>query len=208
MLNVKMIYRYLLRTHTTAPNLSQNVSDSVQNHIIETMSNQDEASESGGVDSLIQQYYQEYCELLKQIRLDSSQSQHRRLVSEARSLLRQMTVEAHDSDKSDEWLQRIQIYSDQLQIIQRDAERATLLGSRVRTGDSNNDMLTRQLDTLEQAKRTLAETEEIAGGIVDNLQDNRTAIESSRQKISSLLGLTQQANTISDNLNRPWWKKI
>jgi multidrug resistance efflux pump len=162
---------------------------------------------------MIQDYYLEYCGILKQLRLDPSQS--KALVADAKALLQQMTLEARElfsSDVREEWMERIQLYSNQLELLQQEAERAILLdrtpaGSK--SADNNTDaLLSRQYNALEEAKRTLAETEELAGSIIENLHDNRSTLESSRQRISSLQALTEQAHTITKSLNKPWWKKF
>jgi hypothetical protein len=164
---------------------------------------------------MIQEYYLEYCGILKQLRLNPSQS--KALVADAKVLLQQMTLEAREllssDDVREEWMQRIQLYSNQLELLQQDA--AVLLKSAgektpgSKSADNNTDaLLSRQYNALEEAKRTLAETEELAGSIIDNLHENRSTLESSRQRISSLQALTEQAHTITKSLNKPWWKKF
>jgi hypothetical protein len=165
---------------------------------------------------MMQDSYLEYCEILKELRLDPKQS--RLLVPEARSILQQMTMEARnlsDEESREEWLQRIHLYKTQLDLLQQEAERDALLNSAASDSSNNNNnikstnqMLARQSEMLEQARRSLAETEEIAGGITESLQSQRRTMEASQQKVSLLQSLTDRASSISDNLNKPWWKKI
>ncbi|GKZ00594.1 hypothetical protein MPSEU_001011600 [Mayamaea pseudoterrestris] len=164
---------------------------------------------------MVQEYYHEYCEILKELRLDPLQSQ--RLVPEAESLLQQMTLEIRglsDNDERVEWLERIQLYKNQLRLLQQEPERASLMQSSASShvahssNISTESLLARQSNVLEQARRSLAETEEIAGGITENLQSQRRTMESSQNKVSALQGLTDKAHSILDNLNKPWWKKL
>lgn len=71
---------------------------------------------------------------------------------------------------------------------------------------SNVDRTVQQNETLERARRTMMETEEISQGIQDELARNRTALQSSQNKAKDLSNMTQQAEAILKNMT-PWWRR-
>ncbi len=58
------------------------------------------------------------------------------------------------------------------------------------------DRISRQNETLLNAQRTVAETEEIGVEITRNLADNRAKIESAHGKVREFMGLTDSAHNI------------
>ena len=62
--------------------------------------------------------------------------------------------------------------------------------------------LERGTERLEQAQRSIAETEDIAVGILDDLGRNRMTIESSRNKAREAMGMTSVARRITSSMSR------
>lgn len=58
---------------------------------------------------------------------------------------------------------------------------------------------------LEGALRSLRETEEIAWGITDELDRNRTTLKKSKRRVGELSGMMEQANGHMKSLLRKWW---
>lgn len=78
------------------------------------------------------------------------------------------------------------------------------------TSDSPSKLSTRlQLDqqnrTLERARRSIADVEEIAGDINLELGLNRETLEKSHDKVLELSGLTNDANRILTRMKKRWW---
>jgi len=67
--------------------------------------------------------------------------------------------------------------------------------------------LTKQNETLERARRSMQETEEIGMEVTHELAQNRAKIESSAQHTEELTLLTDQAGKILHNMSKPWWRR-
>lgn len=85
-------------------------------------------------------------------------------------------------------------------------ERLKLLGERkeevsASTSDGN-DILFSQNDSLSRAKQRLAETEEVASGVTENLFSNREKIQSSMGRSQETGGLLGQSQQVIDKMLR------
>ena len=67
---------------------------------------------------------------------------------------------------------------------------------------STTDKLRRQGDTLSKAQNTLAETEEVALGVMDELDRNRRTINSARNKASRTANMTDRARWLVRDMQR------
>ena len=65
-----------------------------------------------------------------------------------------------------------------------------------------NDMVSAQNDTLENARRVMADTEGVALEITDELSRNREKIESAHSRVRDVSGLTNRARRIVQSMNR------
>jgi vesicle transport through interaction with t-SNAREs protein 1 len=65
-----------------------------------------------------------------------------------------------------------------------------------------NNQIAKQNETLDRARRVMAETEETAMDITEELGRNREKIESSHQRIRDVSGLTNQARRIVQSMSR------
>jgi methyl-accepting chemotaxis protein len=116
-----------------------------------------------------------------------------------------MTIEAReigDETKKAEWMQRIQLYKSQLQALQNDHARDELLDTTPSSSrlESAVDTASRQNETLQQALRSIQETEAIGQEISQELNSNRARLESSRNHVSQLSSLTSQAHGIMNRM--------
>ena len=66
---------------------------------------------------------------------------------------------------------------------------------------STTDNLRRQGDTLTKAQNTLAETEEVALGVMDELDRNRRTINSARSKANRTANMTDKARWLVRDMN-------
>jgi len=146
------------------------------------------------------------------------------LLSQCDDLLKQMSVEARSVDspteKSD-LLKKVRVYKARLANLRDDykscktmIERESLLsdGSSNTSGGLKNDhrerllqtnqSLAAQNDTLENARRVMAETEDVALEITSELGRNREKIQSAHGRVRDVSGLTNQARRIVQSMSR------
>ena len=64
-----------------------------------------------------------------------------------------------------------------------------------------------QNSQLESAMRSIRESEQIASETIEELQSQRTTLESSSAKMKDLSTMTDQAKKLVKSMNRPWWTK-
>lgn len=128
-------------------------------------------------------------------------------------LLRQMEIESRTSgsnikekkQKVAQFGQQVQQLRAQLQQLRQTKERSELFQG---GGDSGvpsqeakrfghvTDRMERQTETLLESRRTLAETEEVAMGITENLDSNRQSILSAHEKVHVTGGFIGQSQSI------------
>lgn len=145
------------------------------------------------------------------------------LLSQCDDLIKQMTVEARSVDspteKSD-LLKKVRVYKARLANLRDDykssktmVERESLLSDGPsNTGGLKNDhrerllqtnkSLAAQNDTLEHARRVMAETEDVALEITSELGRNREKIQSAHGRVRDVSGLTNQARRIVQSMSR------
>jgi len=144
------------------------------------------------------------------------------LLSQCDDLIKQMSMEArsHSKDKKDVFLKQVRVCKAQLDNLRDDAKacQAQMDRSQLRLNDQlnsknnsnahrerllqTNAALQSQNDTLDRAKRVMAETEETALEITSELGRNRETIASAHSRVRDVSGLTNQARRIVQNMSR------
>jgi len=146
------------------------------------------------------------------------------LLSQCDDLIKQMSMEArsHSKEKKDVFLKQVRVCKAKLDNLRDDAkacqaqmDRSQLLlsnnGSSKKSNSSHahrerllqtNASLQSQNDTLDRAKRVMAETEETALEITQELGRNRETISSAHSRVRDVSGLTNQARRIVQNMSR------
>lgn len=76
-------------------------------------------------------------------------------------------------------------------------EPSSTLSTRMKLGQQNA--------TLERARRAMADTEETAGVIAEELHRNRETIERSHDRVAEVSGLTNDANRILSRMKKRWF---
>ena len=134
----------------------------------------------------------------------------------ARSLLKQMEVTARSLEPSlrNQVRPKLAQYKKTLSGLESDlsrTDRDALFGGNNMASTSmdhrgrmmgTTDKLRRQGDTLKKAQNTLAETEEVALGVMDELDRNRRTINSARQKAKRTAGMTDRARWLVRDMSR------
>lgn len=147
------------------------------------------------------------------------------LLSQCDDLLKQMTVEARSVDlptEKSELLKKVRVYKARVANLRDDykssktrVEREALLNGssslnegtglhsdhRERLLKTNED-LSAQNETLENARRVMAETEDVALEITSELGRNREKITSAHGRVRDVSGLTNQARRIVQSMTR------
>jgi len=149
------------------------------------------------------------------------------LLSQCDDLLKQMTVEARSVDiptqKSD-FLKKVRVYKARLSNLRDDykssktmVEREALLSPSSSTDETGgmglnsnhrerllnaNQSLSAQNDTLDNARKIMAETEDVALEITSELGRNREKIQSAHGRVRDVSGLTNQARRIVQSMTR------
>ncbi len=155
----------------------------------------------------------------------SSLSMAFNLLSQCDDLIKQMSMEArsHSKEKKDVFLKQVRVCKAKLDNLRDDAkacqaqvDRSQLLLSKNNNGSLKNNSsqahrerllqtnasLQSQNDTLDRAKRVMAETEETALEITQELGRNRETISSAHSRVRDVSGLTNQARRIVQNMSR------
>mmetsp|Transcript_37075 Transcript_37075/g.43132 ORF Transcript_37075/g.43132 Transcript_37075/m.43132 type:complete len:229 (-) Transcript_37075:61-747(-) len=153
------------------------------------------------------------------------------LLSQCDDLLKQMQIEARSVDDASckrELMAKVRVCKANLANLKDDfssakasVERDALVGSRV-SGDlesgsskfggknkshrerllEQNDQISGQNDKLGNARRIIAETEDVAMEITSELSRNREKIESAHGRVRDVSGLTNQARRIVQSMSR------
>lgn len=176
-----------------------------------------------------ERYDDEFKELTDQVteslehqKLDHTQN----LLSQCDDLLKQMSVEARGVDDSmikRQLLDKVRnckallsSLKDRFQQVRNDQERQGLLGSASGGGGAggkalnahrerllqNEAAIDKQNETLEHARRVMAETEDVALEITGELGRNRETLESASGRVRQVHGLTGRARRLLQNMNR------
>ena len=142
------------------------------------------------------------------------------LLKQADALIKQMDMESREA--ADPSLKALtKTYKKTLQGLKSDyenakvkADREGLLGGAGGEGSGGlngehrgrlqdtNDKLGRQNETLDKARRAMAETEDVALEITDELARNREKIQSSRDKVMDVSGMTNQARRLVQSMSK------
>lgn len=133
------------------------------------------------------------------------------LLRQADDLLKQMDMEARDAGDR-EMKDKCRTYKKSLQSLKSDfesaraaADRNMLLsgasGDRGRLLDVGSN-LQRQNDTLQNARRVMADTEDVALEITEELGRNREKIQSARSKVLEVSGMTNTARRLVSSMSK------
>jgi vesicle transport through interaction with t-SNAREs 1 len=138
-------------------------------------------------------------------------------LGDARSLLKQMEVTARSLEPAarNQARPKLAQYKKTLAGLEADLQRTdkgALFGGRSNDMTSmsmdhrgrmmsTTDNLRRQGDTLTKAQNTLAETEEVALGVMDELDRNRRTINSARSKANRTANMTDKARWLVRDMN-------
>lgn len=135
------------------------------------------------------------------------------LISQCGELLQQMALEARsvpDASLKRELLAQVRSYKTELQSLKDEHNRRALLsGTGSASGSSHRerllkqqDMLQNQNSQLENARKVLEETEQVALEIGTELAHNRETIESAHGRVRSVAGLTGRARRILTSMSQ------
>ena len=177
-----------------------------------------------------ERYDEEYKSLKKQVQDSLAQQQQEdefddeeappghtsNLLSQCDELLQQMALEARsveDSSLKRELLAQVRTYKAECQKLKDDYNKSVLLAGRNHSnGRSANshrerllkqqDMLLNQNSQLENARKVLEETEQVALEITGELAHNRETIESAHGRVRSVAGLTGRARRILSTMGQ------
>jgi hypothetical protein len=163
-------------------------------------------------------YHEEFTTLLEQVNISSKDhTANTDLFQQCHELLQQLAVEARsveDSSKKRELLQRVKEEKSRLQALEQEHEKQSLMAGASSTASGgqqqlqqNEDTLARQNETLERARRTMQETEEIGMEVTEELGNNRAKIESTHGKVGELTSLTDRAGELLKSMSKPWWRR-
>ena len=136
------------------------------------------------------------------------------LLSQCDELLQQMALEARSVPEASfkrELLAQVRTYKTELQRLKDDYNKKALLaGSNGDRGGGNHrerllkqqDMLLKQNSQLENARKVLEETEQVALEIGTELSHNRETIESAQGRVRSVAGLTGRARRVLSSMSQ------
>lgn len=132
------------------------------------------------------------------------------LLQQCEELLAQLQVEAR-TERKQEYKDICKSCKTEYQKLRQEADRQSLMsGSSYKNNNNshssrlqeNEDMLGRQNDTLERARRTMEETESVALEITDELASNRETLMSAHGRVRQVSGLTGRARTVLSSMGR------
>jgi vesicle transport through interaction with t-SNAREs protein 1 len=166
-----------------------------------------------------QRYDEEFKSLKKQVQEslhedDEESGDHAiDLISQCDELLQQMALEARsvpDAALKRELLAQVRTCKSELQSLKDDLNKRSLM-AQAQTGNGSGhrerllqqqEMLTNQNSTLENARKVLEETEQVALEIGSELTNNRETLESAHGRVRSVAGLTGRARRIIQSMNQ------
>lgn len=164
-------------------------------------------------DGEFERYDGEFSSLMDQIRTSLAQQPPgtltRNLLQQCDDLIQQMALEARsvsDAAVKRTLLQKVRTYKSEWQTVSEQSEKQGLLeGANSGGGDNGNsrqylqkneDKLHSQNDTLERARRTMQETEQVALEITEELGNNRVKLMSAHGRVKEVGGMTGRARRI------------
>jgi hypothetical protein len=160
------------------------------------------------------------------VSVQSKMSHANNLLTQAKDLLKQMTIESRSVDDKSlkvECQKVVRVAKgnhanlvDDVKAVQCEVDRNSLLqGGDVESGSKSgknsaarehllktNDNLQSQNSTLENAKRIMAETEDVALEITEELARNRETIESTHSRVRGVSSLTNRARRVLVSMQR------
>lgn len=160
--------------------------------------------------------------------IESKMTHASNLLSQAKDLLKQMTIESRSVDDKEikaECQKIVRVAKgnhanlvDDVKAVQNEVDRSDLLsGGRDRDIESGrsgknsavrehllqtNNALQAQNSTLDNARRVMAETEDVALEITEELSRNREAIQSAGSRVRGVSSLTNRARRVLVNMQR------
>jgi predicted RND superfamily exporter protein len=162
-----------------------------------------------------ERYDDEFSSIMEQIRTSLAQQPPgtltRNLLQQCDDLIQQMALEARsvsDSAVKRTLLQKVRTYKSEWQTVSEQSEKQGLLEGAAGTGgggdnsnsrqylQKNEDTLHSQNDTLERARRTMQETEQVALEITEELGNNREKLMSAHGRVKEVGGMTGRARRI------------
>ena len=163
---------------------------------------------------------------------DEKENDILQLFSQCDSILLNMSIEARNNEEEkEELLSRLKLYKIQLQSFKKhyretkgetktDLQReqrfapnhpSSAVNKASNSRTTKEDLLTTRLQvnqqnaTLERARQSMADTEETAAAISEELHRNRETIERSQNKVADFSGLTNDANRILSRMKKRWF---
>jgi vesicle transport through interaction with t-SNAREs protein 1 len=144
---------------------------------------------------------------------DEESGQTGALLSQCDELLQQMALEARSVGEAGlkrELLKQVRTCKSELQALKDDHNKQSLMSSaRSGSGSSHRerllqqqDSLTKQNSQLDNARKVLEETEQVAMEIGEELSHNRETIESSHGRIRQVTSLTGRARRVVQSMSR------
>jgi vesicle transport through interaction with t-SNAREs 1 len=136
------------------------------------------------------------------------------LLSQCNDLLQQMALEARSNSDGSLKKRQLQITRDckkEVQSLQQRHESNLLMAASSSKGENDGqrekllqqqDMLQNQNSKLENARRVIEETEQVALEITSELHSNRETLESAHGRIHQVGSMTSRATRIVQSLNR------
>jgi vesicle transport through interaction with t-SNAREs 1 len=168
-----------------------------------------------------QRYDDEFSELIQQIERsleeDPPSGYTENLLRQADDLLKQMAVEARSVENPNvkrDLLAQVRSLKSKLATLQSKSDKGGLFrvngsGPQLPRNDrdrlllqQNEDLLANQNETLERARRTMEETEQVALEITEELGNNRETLMSARGRVQQVSGLTGRARRILVGMNQ------
>jgi hypothetical protein len=164
-----------------------------------------------------ERYDDEFSSIMEQIRTSLAQQPPgtltRNLLQQCDDLIQQMALEARsvsDAALKRTLLQKVRTYKSEWQTVSEQSEKQGLLEGANGTGgggggdnsntrnylQKNEDTLHSQNDTLERARRTMQETEQVALEITEELGNNREKLMSAHGRVKEVGGMTGRARRI------------
>jgi vesicle transport through interaction with t-SNAREs protein 1 len=175
-----------------------------------------------------ERYDEEFASLVNQVRSSLQQADNLEftcsLLSQCEDLWKQMSLEARGVDDASvkrDLLQKVRTCKttlgdlrEEFKRLQQAQERTDLLvasnGSNGKSGKNSSkerllqsqNQLEQQNDTLDRARRVMADTEDVAMEITTELGRNRETLETSHGRVREVSGLTNRARRLLQNMNR------
>eukprot|EP00546_Thalassionema_frauenfeldii_P006060 CAMPEP_0178917994 /NCGR_PEP_ID=MMETSP0786-20121207/13574_1 /TAXON_ID=186022 /ORGANISM="Thalassionema frauenfeldii, Strain CCMP 1798" /LENGTH=204 /DNA_ID=CAMNT_0020591643 /DNA_START=95 /DNA_END=709 /DNA_ORIENTATION=+ len=142
------------------------------------------------------------------------------LLSQCEDLLKQMSVEARgvdDASTKRDLLAKVRQCKltlsglrEEFKAMRMAEERSNLMGNSHSNGENGSkerllqtqNQLEQQNETLDRARRVMADTEEVAVEITTELGRNRETLETAHGRVREVSGLTNRARRLLQNMNR------